>query len=243
MLKTEHLCFAYADGREVIHDLSLAFAAGEITALVGKNGSGKTTLTRLLMGLERPTSGSIELNGRELTRLSASERSRFLGYVFQQADRQLFCTTVYDEIAFGPLEQGRDKVETRAKAEAALKLCGLEEERDAYPPLLSRAKKQRVALASAVALGAEFLILDEPTSGISPADIRQLMQILTKLTAAGLGIILVTHAPDVVRRYAQRVVMLADGRVVYNGEPQTFLASMYRDGRDVSHHTDDGGAK
>ena len=74
MLKTEQLCFAYADGREVIHDLSLAFAAGEITALVGKNGSGKTTLTRLLMGLERPTSGSIELNGRELTRLSASER-------------------------------------------------------------------------------------------------------------------------------------------------------------------------
>lgn len=150
---------------------------------------------------------------------------------------------MYDEIAFGPLEQGRDKVETREKAEAALKLCGLEEERDAYPPLLSRAKKQRVALASAVALGAEFLILDEPTSGISPADIRQLMQILTKLAAAGLGIILVTHAPDVVRRYAQRVVMLADGRVVYNGEPQTFLASMYRDGRDVSHHTDDGGAK
>ncbi len=243
MLKTEHLCFAYADGREVIHDLSLVFAASEITALVGKNGSGKTTLTRLLMGLERPTSGRIELNGRELTRLSASKRSRVLGYVFQQADRQLFCTTVYDEIAFGPLEQGRDKVETRAKAEAALKLCGLEEERDAYPPLLSRAKKQRVALASAVALGAEFLILDEPTSGISPADIRQLMQILTKLTAAGLGIILVTHAPDVVRRYAQRVVMLADGRVVYNGEPQKFLASMYRDGRDVSHHTDDGGAK
>ena len=243
MLKTEHLRFAYPDGREVIHDLSLAFAAGEITALVGKNGSGKTTLTRLLMGLERPTSGQIEWNGRELTRLSASERSRFLGYVFQQADRQLFCTTVYDEIAFGPLEQGRDKVETREKAEAALKLCGLEEERDAYPPLLSRAKKQRVALASAVALGAEFLILDEPTSGISPADIRQLMQILTKLTAAGLGIILVTHAPDVVQRYAQRVVMLADGHVVYNGEPQTFLASMYRDGRDVSNDIDDGGAQ
>lgn len=243
MLKTEHLRFAYPDGREVIHDLSLAFTAGEITALVGKNGSGKTTLTRLLMGLERPTSGRIELNGRELTKLSASERSHFLGYVFQQADRQLFCTTVYDEIAFGPLEQGRDKVETRAKAEAALKLCGLEEERDAYPPLLSRAKKQRVALASAVALGAEFLILDEPTSGISPADIRRLMQILTKLTAAGLGIILVTHAPDVVQRYAQRVVMLADGRVVYNGEPQTFLASMYRDGRDDSNHTDDGGAQ
>lgn len=243
MLKTEQLCFAYAGGREVIHDLSLAFAAGEITALVGKNGSGKTTLTRLLMGLERPTSGRIELNGRELTRLSASERSRVLGYVFQQADRQLFCTTVYDEIAFGPLEQGRDKAETHEKAEAALKLCGLEEERDAYPPLLSRAKKQRVALASAVALGAEFLILDEPTSGISPADIRQLMQILTKLTTAGLGIILVTHAPDVVQRYAQHVVMLADGRVVYNGEPQKFLASMYRDGRDVSHHTDDGGAK
>ncbi|MDU5915108.1 MAG: ABC transporter ATP-binding protein, partial [Negativicoccus succinicivorans] len=157
MLKTEHLRFAYPDGCEVIHDLSLAFAAGEITALVGKNGSGKTTLTRLLMGLERPTSGRIELNGRELTKLSASERSHFLGYVFQQADRQLFCTTVYDEIAFGPLEQGRDRVETRAKAEAALKLCGLEEDRDAYPPLLSRAKKQRVALASAVALGAEFL--------------------------------------------------------------------------------------
>ncbi len=243
MLKTEHLCFAYADGREVIHDLSLAFAAGEITALVGKNGSGKTTLTRLLMGLERPTSGRIKLNGLELTRLSASERSRFLGYVFQQADRQLFCTTVYDEIAFGPLEQGRDKAQIREKAEAALKLCGLEEKRDAYPPLLSRAKKQRVALASAVALGAEILILDEPTSGISPADIRQLMQILTKLTAAGLGIILVTHAPDVVQRYAQRVVMLADGRVVYNGEPQKFLASMYRDGRDVSHYTDDGGAQ
>lgn len=243
MLKTEHLRFAYPDGREVIHDLSLAFAAGEITALVGKNGSGKTTLTRLLMGLERPTSGQIEWNGRELTRLSASERSHFLGYVFQQADRQLFCTTVYDEIAFGPLEQGRDKVETREKAEAALKLCGLEEERDAYPPLLSRAKKQRVALASAVALGAEFLILDEPTSGVSPADIRKLMQILTKLTAAGLGIILVTHAPDVVQRYAQRAVMLAEGHVVYNGEPQTFLTSMYRDGRDVSHCIDDGGAQ
>lgn len=220
MLSMEHVDFAYEVRRPILRDVSLTLAPGEFVAFAGRNGSGKTTVTRLLMGLEQPRAGRICYDGKDVTAQSAGQRSRYIGYVFQQPERQMFRPTVAEEIAFGPRVQGLSEDEVRVRVDEALAATRLETQRETYPLRLSRGEKQRVAIASALAMRTRFLILDEPTSGQDGGDRDTLLALLTQLKTAGIGVLFVTHDMEIIAGYCDRVIVLADASIVFDGTPE-----------------------
>ncbi len=220
MLSMEQVDFAYERRHPILRKVSLSLTAGEFVAFAGRNGSGKTTVTRLLMGLEQPTAGRIVYDGVDVTADSAGERSRYIGYVFQQPERQMFRATVAEEVAFGPQLQGLSAEEVETRVGEALAATRLTERRDAYPLHLSRGEKQRVAIASALAMRTRFLILDEPTSGQDGGDRDTLLALLTTLKEAGIGVLFVTHDMEIIAGYCDRVIVLADADIVFDGTPE-----------------------
>lgn len=221
MLTLDHVSFRYNQGLpEVLKDITVSFQAGEFVAVTGRNGSGKTTITRLLTGLEKPTAGKVLYDGQDVSREDASDRSRFIGYVFQHPDRQMFNPTVFDEVAFGPRQQGKTGDELKEIVEDALKVTDILSIRDQYPRTLSRGEQQRVAIASALAMKTKYLILDEPTSGQDGKEKIRLTQLMKNLQKSGICIILVTHDMDIVARDCSRVVVIMDHQAVFNDTPE-----------------------
>ena len=144
MLELKNVSFRYAKNLPLVLDnVSLSFDKGEFVAITGRNGSGKTTITRLLTGLEKPASGQIIYNGTDVTKEDASKRSRFIGYVFQQPDRQMFMPTVREEIAFGPFHQGKRGQELEDAIDRAMADTDTESLSAEYPRTLSRGDQQR----------------------------------------------------------------------------------------------------
>ena len=183
MLEMNDVTFNYGNGVPVLEHVNVKINAGEFIGLGGRNGCGKTTVTRLLMGLEKPLSGAILHDGQDITRQDAAMRSRFIGYVFQRPERQMFRATVKEEVAYGPQQLGMSPEEIQTAVRDALEATGLTKAADAYPPNLNRGEKQRVAIASAIAMHTKCIILDEPTSGQDSADKDRLMALLTALNA------------------------------------------------------------
>lgn len=217
MLKINNVSFAYTPGKPVVNKVSLQVAAGEFIAIAGRNGSGKTTLTRLLMTLIKPTSGEITIDGAAANKFTPADMARNIGYVFQNPDRQLFQDTVAAEVAYGPEQLGFPPDKLAAAVQNALDVTGLSDLAQAYPRLLSKGQKQKVAIASALAMQPRLLILDEPTSGQDAAERDNLLQLLAKLNGQGMAIVIVTHDMELLTRYAKRVVVMAQGQIVYDG--------------------------
>ena len=165
MLKVENIRFGYVPSVDIFRNVTFTIEGGEYIAIGGRNGCGKTTITRLLVGLEKAREGHMYYNGRDITSMPPSKRGQFIGYVFQQPDRQMFRPTVATEVAFGPESLGRSKAEVKRIVDEVLERTGIGHLREAYPPTLRRGEKQRVAIASALAMQSKILILDEPTSG------------------------------------------------------------------------------
>ena len=160
MLTVENLRFSYVPGQDIMKDVTFTIGDGEFITLGGRNGCGKTTVTRLLVGLETPAEGKISYDGKDITNMPTSERGRFIGYVFQQPDRQMFRQTVAEEVAFGPEQLGYDKETVRSIVKDALDRVGISHLAESYPLGLRRGEKQRVAIASALAMQSKLLILD-----------------------------------------------------------------------------------
>ncbi len=229
MLELSHITFRYGEGLpDILSDLSLSFDKGEFVAITGRNGAGKTTVTRLLTGLEKPVSGQILYGGQDVTREEPFQRSRFIGYVFQQPDRQMFMPTVREEVAFGPYQQGKRGAELDAAVEEAMKDTDILSLADEYPRILSRGDQQRVAIASALAMNTEYLVLDEPTSGQDGREKKRLMALMERLLAKGITIILVTHDMDIVARDCTRVVVIASKGVAFDGKPEELFSAAHR---------------
>ncbi len=193
-------------------------------ALIGQNGSGKTTLAKHLNGLLRPTAGCVRLAGRDVHRLPLNQVAADVGYVFQNPDHQIFAASVYDEVAFGPRNLGvaADVVAARVgTALDAVELTGCEA---ADPFLLGKGHRQRLAVASVLALQPRLLILDEPTTGLDYGEQRHMMDLLAKLHADGLAIVMITHSPWVVAEYAERGVLMGGGHVVFDGPLRALFA-------------------
>ena len=165
MLEVNNLRFGYVPTMDIFRNVNFTIKEGEFIAIGGRNGCGKTTITRLLVGLESPAEGRISYMGEDITNMPASKRGQFIGYVFQQPDRQMFRSNVATEVAFGPESLGYSKSEVDDIVANALERTGISHLREAYPPTLRRGEKQRVAIASALAMKSKILILDEPTSG------------------------------------------------------------------------------
>ena len=220
MLEMKKVGFDYGNGITILKDVNLAINEGEFIGLGGRNGCGKTTVTRLLMGLEIPKQGDILLDGQNINKQDASVRSHFIGYVFQRPERQMFRATVEAEIAYGPQQLGMDADQTQRAVQQAMDMTGLLDLAKAYPPNLNRGEKQRVAIASAVAMHTNYLILDEPTSGQDSAEKTKLMELLTKLNREGMTILLITHDMDILAQYCQRVIVIGHQTKAFDGTPE-----------------------
>jgi cobalt/nickel transport system ATP-binding protein len=206
-----HVDFAYGPDRPVLRDCNFRLASGERLAVVGPNGSGKTTLLQLIVGLLRPTCGEIDIFGSPRRKeADFHEVRRRVGLLFQEADDQLFCPTVLEDVAFGPLNLGHDRAAVRRIAAQTLAELGLAgyEQRITYK--LSGGEKRLVALAAVLAMQPEVLLLDEPTAGLDDASRHRLLEILQNLPQSML---VVSHDREFREAISKRTIVLREGQL------------------------------
>jgi cobalt/nickel transport system ATP-binding protein len=230
VFEVKQVSFSY-DEIPALRNFSLTIDARRSVALVGANGSGKSTLLRLLDALCFPSSGSISFCGDRLT----PERLRDDGYalsfrrrvalVFQNPDVQLFNPTVFDEVAFGPLQMGWTSSEVIERVNSTLETMGVAHLRDRAPYRLSGGEKKRVALASVIVLDPEVLLLDEPTSVLDPRSQSQLIDLIQNWKATSKTVVTATHQLEIVEDIAERVVVLEQGSVTAEGTPSEILSN------------------
>jgi len=217
--------FTYPGGARALDGVNLAVGRGDFVAIVGQNGAGKTTLTRHFNGLLRPSSGDIRVLGRSAQGVPTIELCRHVGYVFQNPDEQLFCTSVQEELKFGPTNIGADPHVTSQRVEEILGDIGLTKYREVWPKYLTKGERQRLALASVVAMDPDVLIVDEPTTGLDWVESLQILDYLERLRDEHKKtIIIITHDMNIVSLYARRVVVMARGRVVGDGTPREIFS-------------------
>ena len=214
-----------------LHDVSLTIAEGSFTAIAGETGAGKSTLMQLIGGLLVPTAGRVSVDGVSLHGKSKREKeeartARFrVGMVFQYPEYQLFEETVYEDIAFGPRNQGLTDENVAARVKEAMELVHLSDGyRDRSPFALSGGERRRVAIAGVLALAPRYLVLDEPAAGLDPRGREALLAMLTMLhRERGVTIVLVSHSMEDILRVADHMVILAGGRVIGEGEPRVLF--------------------
>jgi energy-coupling factor transport system ATP-binding protein len=224
LVEVHALRFNYPDGPPVLDSIDLRIAAGEFVAIIGQNGSGKTTLAKHLVGLLRPTAGVVMLSGRDRANMRPAETAAEIGYVFQNPDHQIFAATVEDEVAFGPRNFNLAPAEIERRCSRVLRAVGLQDARALDPFLLSKGERQRLAVASVLALRPRLLILDEPTTGLDYREQRRMMALVSELNRDGIAIVIITHTPWLVAEYARRVVLIRRGRKLYDGGVREFFA-------------------
>jgi energy-coupling factor transport system ATP-binding protein len=225
VLEMRDVHFAYADGPPALDGVSLRIRAGEFVALIGQNGSGKTTLAKHLNGLLRPTRGTVLVDGVDTRTLSLGAIARRVGFVFQDPDHQLFSPSVAEEVAYGPRHLDLSPQEVEDRVERALRVCGLVERRDEDPFLLRKGERQRLAVAAILAIEPRVLVLDEPTTGLDWREQLAVLALLDELNRAGVTIVVISHSPWLVAEHAARAVLMARGRVLFDGPvPELFLA-------------------
>ena len=217
--------FAYAGGADVYPEpgLTIAFEPG-VTALVGENGAGKTTLTKLLIGLLRPSQGTVRVHGVDVAKSTVAEMARIVGYCFQNPDDQLFERTVNAEVSFGPRVLRKPAADIDRGVSRALDACGLAGKEDVHPHDLGLSERKWVAIASALAGEPRVLVLDEPTLGQDYASRRRLRALVADLEAAGRTVLVVTHDMDFVGEACATTVVLSHGRVRYAGPTERAFA-------------------
>jgi len=226
---SEEAEYRYAAGfggesRIALQRASLTISRGEFVALIGQNGSGKTTLAKMLNGLLVPTQGRVLLGGEDIRRVPLSTVATKIGYVFQDPDHQIFAASVFDEVAFGPRNLGVPDAEIAERVAEVLAIVGLAGAEHDDPFLLSKGHRQRLAVASMLALRPSLLILDEPTTGLDYHEQRQMMQLIADLRRRGMTFVIITHSPWVVAEYAERGILLRQGRIVFDGPLRDLFA-------------------
>jgi energy-coupling factor transport system ATP-binding protein len=220
LIQVEDLVFRYPDGTLALDGITLTIKEREFVAFIGQNGSGKTTLSKCLTGLLRPTRGRVTVDGVDTSRKGTTkDLVRRIGYVFQNPDHQLFNSQVYEEISYGPKNLGvplaqRDVIVREAAAAAGVRAELFSE----HPFFLSKGLRQRVAIASTLAMRPQAIVVDEPTTGQDYRQSLDVMDFLLRLWREdGHTVIIVTHEMPIVAAYAQRVVVLCRGRVLIDG--------------------------
>ncbi len=224
IIEVEGLAHRYPNGVVALEGVDLAVREGEFLAVLGQNGSGKTTLVKHFNGLLEPTEGSVRVGGQETTAQGVRKLGQRVGYVFQNPDHQIFSDTVSEEVGFGPKIRGMGEGEVEERVSEALAAVGLEGYEEEDPFGLTKGERQRVAVASVLAVRPEVLILDEPTTGLDYAEQRSMMDLVTRLNESGSTIIVVTHTMWVVAEYAHRAAVVREGRVVLSGPVREVFA-------------------
>ncbi|HET6476946.1 MAG TPA: ATP-binding cassette domain-containing protein [Thermoleophilia bacterium] len=224
ILSARALMFSYGDVAG-LDRLSLEVSEGRRLAIVGANGAGKTTLLLHLNGTNRPAAGAVLLRGEPVAydRAGLTALRTAVGLVFQNPDDQLFAGSVYQDVSFGPLNIGLSEDVTRDRVEEALESLEIAHLRDRPTHMLSYGQKKRAAIAGAVAMRPDVLILDEPMAGLDPSGSWHLMGLLTRLHEAGTTLVVATHDMSLAYEWADEVAVLRDGSIVAHGEPQDVM--------------------
>lgn len=222
-IEVADLAYAYPDGTEALRGVSFSVAEGEAVGLIGPNGAGKSTLVWLLSGFISPANGKAHIQGREICKANLAEVRRRLGVIFQDPDDQLFMPTLFDDIAFGPLNLGCAGDDVEQQVVEALRQVGLESERARFAGHLSAGQKRLAALAAVMVIGPEVLVLDEPTSDLDPGARRRFIEQMTELPQARL---IASHDLEMILDLCPRVVLLDRGFVVADGPAVELLADV-----------------
>lgn len=228
MLELKNVSFGYKSQLSVLSNVSLRINSGDFLAVIGRNGSGKTTLTRIIMALKKPSNGEVLFDGQNAKKYSAADMAHHIGYVFQNPDRQFFRETAAQEVAYGPEQLGYTNAQIADFVKDALSATGLSHLADAYPQALSKGEKQRLAIASALAMHPKLLILDEPTSGQDALEKQRLMKLLVKLNQDGMAILLITHDMDLAAAYPQRAIVMNNGTKAFDGKVSELFSNAHQ---------------
>lgn len=211
--------------RNILNKVNLTIHQGDFIAIIGQNGAGKTTLTKHFNGLHSPIEGHVLINGKNTKQMKTNEIIQSVGYCYQNPDHQLFCRTVYDEVAYGPKNLGFSNERLKESVREALEVTRLSEKKNEYPFTLGRGERQRLAIASVISMGSPILIVDEPTTGLDTKGKEYIMDFLTRWNEKGHTILVVTHDIEMVAKYVPKTIVMANGQIIANGETRTVLNS------------------
>lgn len=232
LLSLQHVSYIYSPGtayeKVALDDVNLSLGKGEIVGLAGHTGSGKSTMIQLLNGLLKPTSGIVTFEGKDIHAKGYSGnylRSK-VGMVFQYPEHQMICDTVWEDVAFGPSKQGLTGETCETRVEEALRFVDLPEKYYQASPLqLSGGQKRRVAIAGALAMHPEYIILDEPAAGLDAAGKREIFDRIRRMSREqGIGVLLVSHSMEDLAEYADRIIVLDDGKKILDDRPAQVFA-------------------
>lgn len=232
LLSLQHVSYIYSLGtayeKVALDDVNLSLGKGEIVGLAGHTGSGKSTMIQLLNGLLKPTSGTVTFEGKDIHAKGYSGnylRSK-VGMVFQYPEHQMICDTVWEDVAFGPSKQGLTGEACETRVEEALRFVDLPEKYYQASPLqLSGGQKRRVAIAGVLAMHPEYIILDEPAAGLDAAGKREIFDRIRRMSREqGIGVLLVSHSMEDLAEYADRIIVLDDGKKILDDRPAEVFA-------------------
>lgn len=227
LIEVKDLVFEYEDGTRALRNINLEIYAKQFIALIGQNGSGKTTFAKSLNGLLKPTEGYVKIDNLDTRDRGTTKKIvTKVGYVFQNPDHQLFNNTIYKEIAYGPTNIGLSPAEVKERVEEAAHVCGVEKSLfTEHPFFLTKGLRQRVSIASILAMRPRTIIVDEPTTG---QDMRQSMEVMNFLRdlweKEGHTIIIITHEMPIVAQYTQRTVVLGQGQILMDASTREVFA-------------------
>jgi energy-coupling factor transport system ATP-binding protein len=224
-IELDHVSFNYPDGSPAVEDVSLTIGDGEAVAIIGQNGAGKTTSVKLMNGLLKPTSGTVTIDGIPTTDRTTATVARDVGYVFQNPDDQIFASTVRDELEYMPKYFKWDEDKREDRVLRAARLTGIEEHLDTNPNDLPFAIKKFVAMAAILVGDCRYVILDEPTAGLDLIGLKILRALIEQLNSEGIAVVTITHDMRFVVETFDRVVVMANRRVVTDGTTEHVFSS------------------
>ena len=225
LIEAENLQYAYNPKVTALRGVSFAVRQGELLAIIGQNGAGKSTLAKLLVGLLKPTDGVLRLFGKDARHWKVAELANHIALVFQNPEHQFLCDTVFEELSYSLLAKGvTDPAEIQARVVETLRELDLQGDAQTHPFALSEGAKRRLGVATMlVGGGAQVLIVDEPTYGQDRRMTERLMEYINQLRQAGITVIMITHDMRLVEAHIDRAIVMAEGRILYDGDPQTLF--------------------
>lgn len=227
LVRFEDVAFGYDQERQVLHGITLDIKRGDIIAVLGPNGSGKTTFVKHAIGLLKPKSGRVLVNGRDTREVSVAEIASTLGYVFQSPSHMLFAPTVKDELSFGPKNLKHSNHEIEKEVKEALHIVNLADKEQEPPLALSFGQQKRVSIAAILAMRSRILVMDEPTAGQDYQNYMNFMDSILQIPGFE-AILFITHDVDLAVIYSNRILVISDGHLLADGEPKNVLQDFER---------------
>lgn len=219
VLRVRDLRFKYNDEKHALNGVDLEIEEGEKIAVLGSNGAGKSTFFLNINGVLKPHSGEIFYRGEKINRKNLNHLRKNVGIVFQDADNQIIASTVMAEVSFGPMNLKLPKKEVLRRVDKALDYMNIQEFRDRPPHYLSGGEKKRVSIADIIAMESEVVIFDEPTAALDPQNAAMLEEVLEKMGQEGRTLLISTHDVDFAYRWAERVIVFSEGKVIADDTP------------------------